>query len=128
MSVGALVGIGIDTVEVPRVGRLLARFPAAEERLFTAGECAYCRGFADPLPRLAARLASKEAVAKALGTGIIDWREIEVVGGGRPTVRLHGATAAAAHERGVGRVELSLSHTAAQAVAVAVAIKEDGDA
>lgn len=124
----ALIGIGVDTVEVPRMDRLLARRPAAEERLFTAGEREYCRRFADPAQRLAARFASKEAVAKALGTGIIDWHEIEVVGGGRPTVRLHGATAATAADLGVSRVELSLSHTAAQAVAVAVAIKEDGDA
>ena len=120
-----LFGVGVDAIEVSRVRRLLGRLPAAEERLFTAQEREYCRRYADPVPRLAARFASKEAVAKALGTGVIDWQEIEVVGGGRPAVRLHGATAMAAGHLGITRIELSLTHTAGQAIAVAAALKED---
>jgi len=120
-----LFGVGVDAIEVSRVRRLLDRLPAAEERLFTAQEREYCRRYADPVPRLAARFASKEAVAKALGTGVIDWQEIEVVGDGRPAVRLHGATAMAAGHLGITRIELSLTHTAGQAIAVAAALKED---
>jgi holo-[acyl-carrier protein] synthase len=123
-----IAGVGIDLTEVARLRALLERRPAAAERLFTPAELQYCRGFADPVPRLAARFAVKEAVGKALGTGVIVFLEIEVEGGGRqrPQVRLHGATAAAARGLGIQRVEVSLSHTAAQAAAVAAAVKEGG--
>jgi holo-[acyl-carrier protein] synthase len=122
-----VAGIGVDLVEVSRLRGLLERRPAAKERLFTAQEVACCAGHRDPAPRLAARFAAKEAVGKALGTGVVVWREIEIVGGGRqrPLVRLHGATAAAARRRGVGAIELSLSHTAVHAVAMAAALREE---
>ena len=125
---GDLAGVGVDLIDVARLRALLERRPAAEERLFTRAERDYCRGFSDPAPRLAARFAVKEAVGKALGTGVIAYQEIEVEGGGRqrPQVRLHGATATAARRLGIQRIEVSLSHTAAQAAAVAAAVKEGG--
>jgi holo-[acyl-carrier protein] synthase len=115
-------GIGIDLVDVGRVASLLERLPAAEGRLFTEGERAYCHGFAAAGERFAARVAAKEAVGKALGTGIISWREIEVVGGGRPSVRLTGRTEEAARQLGIRHIDLSLTHTASQAAAVALAL------
>jgi holo-[acyl-carrier protein] synthase len=126
---GDLAGVGVDLIDVARLRALLERRPSAEERLFTRAERDYCRSFSDPAPRLAARFAAKEAVGKALGTGVIVFQEIEVEDGGRqrPQVRLHGATAAAARRLGIQRVEVSLSHTAAQAAAVAAAVKEDGN-
>ena len=78
-----IAGVGVDLTEVERLRGLLERRPAAAERLFTPAELAYCRGFSDPVPRLAARFAAKEAVGKALGTGVIVFLEIEVEGGGR---------------------------------------------
>ncbi len=122
-----LAGIGVDAIEVARVRKLLQCWQSAEDRLFTEGEAGYCRRFADPYPRYAARFAAKEAVAKALGTGIISWVEIEVLGGGKPRVALHGRTAQAAAQLGITRVELSLSHTVDQAYAVAAAVKEGDD-
>ncbi|MBM3146956.1 MAG: holo-ACP synthase [Actinobacteria bacterium] len=119
---GAVVGVGVDLVDVARVAGLLARRRGAEERLFTAGERSYCRGCAASGERFAARFAAKEAVGKALGTGVLDFREIEVLGGGRPSVRLAGRTALAAGERGVAAVEISLTHTATYAAAIAVAL------
>jgi len=123
----SVAGVGVDLVEVSRLRDLLARRPAAQERLFTAQEVACCAGHRDPTARLAARFAAKEAVGKALGTGVVVWREIEIVGGGRqrPHVRLHGTTADAARRRGVTGIELSLSHTAVHAVALAAALKEE---
>ena len=129
-----VTGVGVDAVEVARVRRLLERLPRACGRLFSDHERAYCDGFADPFPRYAARFAAKEAVGKALGIGIIGfvWREIEVLSGGKPRVALHGRVAAVARRLGVSRVELSLSHTAGMAYAMAVAVKdapkEDEDA
>jgi len=123
-GLSGVTGVGIDAVEVARLARLLARLPRAYERLFSDQERAYADGFADPFPRYAARFAAKEAVGKALGIGIIGfvWREIEVLSGGKPRVALHGHVAEIARRLGVARVELSLSHTAGMAYAVAVAV------
>ena len=123
-----VTGVGIDAVEVERLRRLLEHLPRAYERLFSGQERAYADSFADPYPRYAARFAAKEAVGKALGIGIIGfvWREIEVLSGGKPRVALHGHVAAIARRLGVTRVELSLSHTAGMAYAVAIAVHDPG--
>ena len=123
-------GVGIDAVEVARLRRLLERLPRAYRRLFSEQERSYAERFADPFPRYAARFAAKEAVGKALGIGLIGfvWREIEVLSGGQPRVALHGHVAEVARRLGVSRVELSLSHTAGMAYAVAVAVKDAGGA
>src|SRR5262245_4226558 len=86
-----------------------------ERRLFTPGELAYCRGFKDPLPHLAARFAAKEATGKALGTGIaggVGWTQIEVLqpGGRMPRLQLTGAALARFQAVGATRSHLSLSH------------------
>ena len=85
---GALLGLGIDSVDIPRFGEVLARRPALAVRLFTAGEQRYAAGLANPVPTLAARFAAKEAVMKALGVGLgaFGWADVEVVRapGGRP--------------------------------------------
>jgi holo-[acyl-carrier protein] synthase len=122
-----LEGVGIDTLEVARMRALLERLSAARERLFTQQERDYCERFSNPHPHYAARFAAKEAVGKALGIGIIGfvWREIEVLSGGKPRVALHGRVAEIARALGVTRVELSLSHTAELAYAVAAAIREE---
>jgi len=124
-----LLGLGIDVIAAERIGRLLERQPRAYERLFSPQERAYCDGFSAPHQHYAARFAAKEAVGKALGIGIIGfvWRDIEVVSGGQPRVVLRGGVADAARRLGVTRVELSLSHTAGMAYAVAAALKEDAD-
>lgn len=109
-------GIGIDVCKVERISESLQRFgERMERRLFTADELAYCRGFSDPMPHLAARFAAKEATSKALGTGIaggIGWTQIEVVqpGGRVPTLRLTGAALERFHAIGATQSHLSLSH------------------
>jgi holo-[acyl-carrier protein] synthase len=110
-------GIGIDLLEIERLERAIARRPGLAERLFTSAERAYASRRARPGEHLAARFCAKEAVAKALALDVLRWQEIEVVGeGGAPSVRLHGATAAAAS----GQVHVSLTHTGRTAGAVAV--------
>lgn len=114
---------GVDLIEVERIRRTAERYGERfTERCFTAAERHHC-GWR--YPALAARFAAKEAVAKALGTGIGDvkWIEIEVLhdARGRPEVKLHGAAAALARELGLTEWELSLSHTREHAVAFVVA-------
>jgi holo-[acyl-carrier protein] synthase len=95
------------------------------ERIFTPAEVAEVGN--NPAS-LAARFAAKEAVSKALGTGIgvVRWRDIEVLRGPerQPTLHLHGAASRIAQELGILTWSLSLSHTHACAVAFVVALGE----
>jgi holo-[acyl-carrier protein] synthase len=116
---------GIDMIEHERVEAGIARLGERFlNRFFTAGEREDC---GDKAPRLAARLAAKEAVAKALGTGIGDvgWKEIEIRVNNprkRPVLILHGAAAKLAEEMGLTQWDVSLTHTREYASAMAVAI------
>jgi len=116
---------GIDMIEHERVEagiqRLGERFL---NRFFTAGEREDCD---DKPHRLAARLAAKEAVSKALGTGIgdVSWKEIEIRVNNprkRPVLILHGAAAQLAQEMGLTQWDVSLTHSKEYASAVAVAM------
>lgn len=119
-----MVRCGIDLIDTGRVAAGIERHGERFlQRFFTPGERADCE---DRPQRLAARLAAKEAVAKALGTGIgaVRWRDIEVRcdgAAGRPELHLHGAAASVAAGLGLTRWDVSLTHTAGQAAAVAVA-------
>jgi holo-[acyl-carrier protein] synthase len=115
---------GIDMIENQRVEEGIARLGERFlNRFFTPGERSDCE---DKPHRLAARLAGKEAVAKALGTGIGDvgWREIEIRcdNRGRPVLHLHGAAATLSEKMGLTQWDISLTHTAVYASAVAVAL------
>jgi holo-[acyl-carrier protein] synthase len=109
-------GVGIDLIEIERVERALERRPRLAERLFTDAELAYAHDRARPGRHLAARFAAKEAVIKALGRPVAP-REIEVVSGEPPTVRLHGGAASAADVE----IVISLTHSRDTAAAVAIA-------
>jgi holo-[acyl-carrier protein] synthase len=112
--------VGIDLLEVERLERALERRPRLAERLFTDAEREYAAARARPGQHLAARFCAKEAVAKALGLEAWSFREVEVLGGGRPVVRLSGAAAERADELGV-RIDVSLTHSRRDAAAVAIA-------
>ena len=113
-------GVGIDLLEIGRLEGALRRHPRLAERVFSAGELDYARARARPARHLAARFAAKEAVVKALGlVGAFGLREIEIVAGEPPAVRLHGRAARAAEESGV-EVRVSLTHSRDFAAAVAL--------
>ncbi len=123
---GALVGIGIDSVDIERFAAVLARRSALANRVFTDGERAYAGRLANPAPALAGRFAAKEAVMKALGVGLgsIDWSDVEVVrsGSGEPVLAISGRAAALASGKGVGSWLLSITHTDTVASAVVAAV------
>ena len=123
-----ILGLGIDVIEVKRVQASLARFAGRfEKRVFTEAERAYCRARKGKAAEsYALRFAAKEAVAKAMGTGIrggVDFADIEVSTDklGRPSVMLHGGAAKEARARGIAQFHLSLTHEGDLAVAFAVA-------
>jgi holo-[acyl-carrier protein] synthase len=123
---GTVVGLGIDLCDVEKLRTAMTRTPRFRDRVFTAGEQAYCERRRDPGERYAARFAAKEAVLKALGVGLgaCALREIEVVtqSSGAPRLVLHGAAAQLAAERGVTAWLVSLTHTGGMAAATAVAL------
>ena len=115
---------GVDIIEVARIKRAAERHGERfYKRFYTEVECESCKG---RYPALAARFAAKEAVAKALGTGIGDvcWTDIEVTNGerGEPRLVLHGAAAELSAELGLTEWSISLSHTRENAIAFVVAM------
>jgi holo-[acyl-carrier protein] synthase len=115
--------VGVDLIEIERVRRTLARYADFPARCFTEAERAYCDSRPNPAQHYAARFAGKEAVGKALGFGVavhFAWREIEIAGRPKPSVRLSGRLRERAELLGAGEVELSMTHSKELAAAVAV--------
>ena len=113
----AVIGVGIDVVDIERFMASLARTPGLGERLFTPAEAGR------PPASLAARFAAKEALAKALGAPVgMAWHDAEVESedSGRPLLVIRGSVRARADELGVRHLHLSLSHDAGIASAVVV--------
>jgi holo-[acyl-carrier protein] synthase len=123
----SVIGVGIDLVDLERIRVLLAnKGEHAMNRFFSAEERAYLASREDATGHAAARIAAKEAVFKAMqalphARGI-GWREIEVSrdGEGRPAIRLHGLAARVAEESGGLKIQISLTHSASSAGAIAV--------
>lgn len=123
-----IVAVGVDHAEIDRIARAIDhpkwghRF---RRRVFTVGEIAYCESRKRYAESFAARFAAKEAVMKALGTGMrgVSWQEIEVVRerNAAPTVRLGGRAAERAALLGIGQWHLAITHTAELSTAFVVA-------
>jgi len=113
--------VGVDVVSIPRWARRLeAGGDALIHRIYTEAELRVAAGRID---RLATRLAAKEAVLKALGTGIrgIALRDVEVRVDrqGKPTIKLGEPAAFRARQLGLDGVAVSLCHEGGFAIAVA---------
>jgi len=123
---GVILGIGQDLVHVPRMAALVGKWGQRFlDRVFTAGEQAYCRARQDPAPHLAARFAAKEAFYKAIARGRelpLYFRDAEVVHEPRAglSLRLSEKAQRIAAEAGVGAVHLTLTHDGEYAAAVVV--------
>ena len=119
------VEVGIDVIEIERIGHVLARFgDRFLERIYTPREREH---YADRVSELAARFAAKEATMKALGTGIrgVRWRDIETLPNrrGKPILVLHDTAARRAELLGLTYWSVSLSHSRSDAMAIVIASK-----
>jgi holo-[acyl-carrier protein] synthase len=117
-----ILGLGFDATDIPRIRQTFERYgDRFLQRIFTAGEIAYCTRRRNPVPHLAGRFAAKEAAMKALGTGHsrgVLWKDIEVVRvGGPPQLRLHGGAARHAARLHVRSSLLTITHSEALAMA-----------
>ena len=124
MSEAARVRVGVDLIEIERIRRALDRHGEGfKSRCFTDAEREYCDSKPNPPQHYAGRFAAKEAVGKAIGSGVyFTWKEIEIRGRPKPGVVLTGRTAAWAEKVGAGRIELSMTHSRELAAAVAVVV------
>jgi holo-[acyl-carrier protein] synthase len=121
-----VIGMGIDLVDLDRIRSVWERHGERfERRLLRPQERDYCLSLPDPVPSMAARFAAKEAMSKALGTGIgaeLGWLDMEVVRSpaGVPGFRLHDKALTLAEGRGIRFIHLSLTHSRTTAAAVVV--------
>lgn len=125
-----IFGIGIDVVEVARIASAIDRHGEPFiAKIFTSGERAYCESRKQTAMHYAARFAAKEAVSKALGTGIggdAGLHDLEVIHDdkGAPKIRLSGAAEAFARKNQITEIQISLTHAQDYAAANAIAIAE----
>jgi holo-[acyl-carrier protein] synthase len=117
-------GLGNDILEVDRLQKAIDRHGHhIIDKIFTLREQDYCLKFSNPSERFAGRFAAKEAIAKALGTGIskeVNWKEIEIVNdseNGKPYAILSDRIKKKFHNP---TIHISLSHTSTYASAVAI--------
>ncbi len=90
-----IIGLGLDATDIDRIASTIERYgDRFLQRIFTAGEIAYCARRRVPAIHFAGRFAAKEAAMKALGTGNsqgVLWRDVEIVRrGGPPQLQFHG--------------------------------------
>lgn len=120
-----IYGIGTDIVAVARIAQLLARHgAAAEQKILMPEELAQCRASLEPARYLAKRFAAKEALSKALGTGLRAPVLLSAMGVrnnelGKPEFFFNPELAAYLAERQL-RVHLSISDERDTAVAFVV--------
>lgn len=123
------VAHGIDLVDIDRIQRMLTEHgDRFLQRVFTSAEQEYAKsGGVRCAERLAARFAAKEAVLKAIGTGLrsgMSWTEIEVrvLPSGAPMIATSGRVAEVTGECGISNWLLSLSHSGGFAIASVIGV------
>jgi NAD(P)H-hydrate epimerase len=122
-----IFGIGTDIIEIGRVEKA-AKNPRFMERLFSEQELFYYRKRNMNAESIAAGFSAKEAVLKALGTGLgsFRWKDVEILRNaeGKPIVKLNGSVAEYANSKGISEIQVTLSHSKEYATATAAATVE----
>ncbi|MCH7761670.1 holo-ACP synthase [candidate division TA06 bacterium] len=124
-----MTSVGVDLVEIPRIRETIERWDGRFlKRVFTPREIEFCEGRRNKYQSYAARFAAKEAILKAIGTGMyggVRWKDMEILDDERsqPQVFLEGLVKELVGRR---KVLLSLSHTGSSALAF-VLLLEDSD-
>ena len=118
-------GIGIDIIEIDRIRRAIEKNDKFIDRVFTVNEKKAFEEKNHSPQTIAGYFAAKEAVSKALGTGISNmrWKDIEILKdpSGKPYVRLYNNAENLAYSIGIDKIFISISHSRGNAVALAIA-------
>ncbi|MXZ72687.1 MAG: holo-[acyl-carrier-protein] synthase [Acidobacteria bacterium] len=122
-----ILGHGIDVIDIGRIGKLMAGSEDFLSGWFTSRELAALEARGSQSRVVGGRIAAKEAVAKALGSGFageVSWQDIEIpaTNAGAPTVELSGGAAELARSLGITKFVVSISHSRTVAVASAIAV------
>jgi len=124
-----IIGTGIDIVRVKRIAKLISEKKRSFiKKLFTQKEIDYCEegpNIAISSQHYAGRFAAKEAFLKALGTGWrngISWQDVEIINDkkGKPILTLHGKAKKILQKNNIRNINLSISHTRSDAVAMVI--------
>lgn len=121
-----MISVGTDILKIDRIEAVVERQgDKFVKRILTEVEREEYKSSGQPVRLLAKRFAAKEAVAKALGTGIgrgVSWQDIQLVHNaeGAPGVHLSGGALQVAKARGGQQVAISLSDELDYVVAFAV--------
>ena len=121
-----IVGLGMDLIELERIGAVYARHKERfVERILTPAERDYVLRYADPVASLAGRWAAKEAALKALGTGLaagIGWHDVEILPDerGKPVLTLHRLAAEQARSMKADSFHVSITHSVLFAAATVI--------
>lgn len=120
-----IFGIGTDIIEIKRIKKAILRSPRFVERLFTEQELEYYKSRDMKVQHIAGGFSAKEAVLKALGTGLkgFRWKDIEVlrVMGGKPIVRFGGSIKKFIEDNRIAVIHVTISHSKEFATASAIA-------
>ena len=123
----AIVGIGVDVVDLARFAGVVERTPEILNRLFTATELLNSEGQQLQIHSLAGRFAVKEAVAKALGAPSgMEWHDCVVSNGGQPMITLSNTVASVSDSLGITNWHVSLTHDGPVAIAYVIAENQNG--
>ncbi len=105
--------IGIDIIDISRFSKVVERWGETFlRRVFTEREILT---YKEKINSLAVRFAGKEAFYKASGYGTLVWREIEILGDGKPVITLYGETKKRVKNK---NISISLSHEKKFGIAV----------
>jgi len=116
---------GVDIVQISRIQKALEKNREGFlKRIFTEKEIEYIKKRRYNPKTIAGLFAAKEAISKALGTGIgeVGWKDMEVghTDKGKPIVILSEKIQPLLKELSIGRMDLSISHDGDYAIAFVI--------
>lgn len=122
-------GLGVDIIEISRIKDAVQRTPRILHRLFTENELTDYRERGGRTETLAGKFAAKEAVVKAMGTGLREfpWTDIEILPDslGKPRCLFRGKAAERVQELNISAVLISIAHNRTMAIANAIALTKE---
>lgn len=116
---------GVDIIKISRIEKILAkRRNAFYNKIFTKTEIEYIKKKKDNVKTISGLFASKEAVSKAIGTGIgkIGWKDIEIKHSpqGKPMVNLSSKGWRIIKDLKINEFDISISHEKDYAIAFVI--------